>query len=114
MQIELNGKTYQVEDYKVTGKWVDNGIGAYEFWGARGNDVRMEVEKESVEILEAYEETDTDGDFPKVTDPETLKALEQYMMESDEVEATADDCPEPDYDEPEEDDRCYEPNEPWE
>jgi len=31
-------------EFETTGRVVDNGIGAYEFWGATGNDVQYEYE----------------------------------------------------------------------
>lgn len=40
----VDGETYYVDgDIVVEYEWVDNGIGPYEAWGRRGNDVRMGV-----------------------------------------------------------------------
>ena len=44
-EVEKNGKLYSVEaTIGYDAEMVDNGIGPYEFWGARGTDVLMEVE----------------------------------------------------------------------
>ena len=37
-------------EVEVEFAWVDNGIGPYEFWGARGNDVDFSAEVESVTL----------------------------------------------------------------
>lgn len=110
-EITLNQKTYYVEekDCEVEGQWVDNGIGPYEYWGARGVDKRIEFEIESITIEKAEDE---DGN--PVTDKETLKALEEAAMADDDWETWAKLCPnyepsEPDY-EPD-DERDFDPKE---
>ena len=40
---------YEGETFFVQGRFVDAGIGPYEFWGARGNDSRKVFECESVQ-----------------------------------------------------------------
>ena len=50
-ELEVNGKGYSVEvTIAYDAGMVDNGIGPYEFWGARGTDVRMELEIDKWEI----------------------------------------------------------------
>jgi hypothetical protein len=38
-------------EFETSGRVVDNGIGAYEFWGATGNDVRYEYEADEIQYL---------------------------------------------------------------
>lgn len=80
MKIELDGKNYFVSpnDCDVSGKWVDNGIGSYEFWGFCGTDRRMEFEISDVKIHSAE---DDEGD--PVDEPAILQALEEAVMVSD-------------------------------
>jgi hypothetical protein len=75
--LTLNNKTYWVDpkDAEVEGNWTDNGIGAYEFWGAKGNDSKIEFEIENVTIHLA-----TDEDDLEVTDPATLQELEGIAL----------------------------------
>ena len=50
-EVEVNGKLYCVDvTIAYDAGMVDNGIGPYEFWGARGTDVRMELEIDKWEI----------------------------------------------------------------
>ena len=50
-QVEVNGKLYEVETtIAYDAGMVDNGIGPYEFWGARGTDVRWEFVVDKWEV----------------------------------------------------------------
>jgi hypothetical protein len=77
-ELTLNGKDYYVdsEDMEVLGNWVDNGIGDYEFWGARCNDKRVEFEVESISITKAFDE-----DENEITDRTILDQLEELAMD---------------------------------
>lgn len=56
---------YQGRQFKISGEstfqWVDNGIGPYEYWGCKGNDVRMECEWQSDENVLLTEFRDEDS-----------------------------------------------------
>lgn len=52
---------------------VDNGIGAYEYWGAKGRDVRLEHECEDIFINDIVDENDESVEVSK----EETKAIEQ-------------------------------------
>jgi hypothetical protein len=77
-EITLNDKTYTVnkEDCDVRGRWEDVGIGYYEFWGAKGNDIQWDFEIEKIEITKAFDEEDT-----PITDKTLLQQLEEAAME---------------------------------
>jgi hypothetical protein len=46
-----SGSVIEDAEFETTGRVVDNGIGAYEFWGATGNDVRYEYEADEIQYL---------------------------------------------------------------
>ena len=46
-----SGCVIEDAEFETTGRVVDNGIGAYEFWGATGNDVRYEYEADEIQYL---------------------------------------------------------------
>jgi len=99
----------------------DEGIGPYEYWGAKGNDVRLVV---NWSILDIYCIKDVNGN--QVTDPERVRAivkrhwdqLSEYVDEHlDPDDYTQDDdCDPDDFDESDYDysdnDRYYSPNDP--
>jgi len=69
-EVEKNGKLYSVEvTVGYDAEMVDNGIGPYEFWGARGTDVLIECEVGNNGIISIDKIEDEDGN--KV-DPETV------------------------------------------
>ena len=69
-EVEKNGKLYSVEaTIGYDAEMVDNGIGPYEFWGARGTDVLMEVEIGNSGIISI--DKIEDEDCNKI-DPETI------------------------------------------
>lgn len=80
IEIPLNNTSYWIDPAKckIKAELVDHGIGPYEFWGARGTDVRMELEVE-VEIPIAYDENENE-----ITDPKTLCWLEEKIQENPE------------------------------
>lgn len=47
-------------DEKCDGEWIDEGVGEYEYWGAKGNDVQMvfvcEHCGEALETTQSYED----------------------------------------------------------
>lgn len=69
-EVEKNGKLYSIEvTVGYDAQKVDNGIGPYEFWGARERDVRIETEIGNHGIISIDKIEDEDGN--KV-DPETV------------------------------------------
>ena len=69
-EVEKNGKLYSVEvTVGYDAEMVDNGIGPYEFWGARGTDVLIEVEIGNNGIISIDKIEDEDGN---IVDPETV------------------------------------------
>lgn len=71
---------------------VDNGIGAYEYWGARGVDKQLDTECDDVFVTEVVDENDDPVSISK----EETKAIEQaaydYAIENcPEVEDCVDD-----------------------
>ena len=68
-EVELNGRFYSVEaTIGYDAETVDNGIGPYEFWGAKGVDVRIETEISDSGIVSIDKVTGEDGeDVPSVT-----------------------------------------------
>jgi hypothetical protein len=60
-------------DVEVTFKWVDNGIGAYECHGARGNHCQWEAEIVSV--------TDENGNFVDVDEQTLNRWIEKATMD---------------------------------
>lgn len=80
--ITLKGKgTFWVneKDCEVEGDWHDHGIGAYEFWGAKGNHKDVCFDIESVSISKAEDEEGNE-----ITNPTILKELEDAVPENDE------------------------------
>lgn len=91
-----NGKTVTAK-FEATYSVVDNGIGPYEYWGARGVDKQLDTECDEVRIYEIVDEND---DTVTVS-PEEKKAIKSaaydYAIENcPEVDECADDG---DYDE---------------
>ena len=82
-EVEVNGKLYCVDvTIAYDAGMVDNGIGPYEFWGARGTDVRMELEIHEWEIDSIDKIQDEDGNvLPEGT--VTAKDIEHYLNTSE-------------------------------
>ena len=60
-EIEIGGKTYDVGG-TLKGEVVNMGIGPFEFWGAKGNDVHMGIEKVDIDvdyIIHIYDDGET-------------------------------------------------------
>jgi hypothetical protein len=55
--IMKDGQLFDFEEVEVTIEfdWVDNGIGAYEYWGAKGNHTQWQAEIASVKDAEGNE-----------------------------------------------------------
>ena len=68
-EVELNGRFYNVEaTIGYDAEMVDNGIGPYEFWGARGVDVQIETEISDSGIVSIDKVTgEDDEDVPSNT-----------------------------------------------
>ena len=50
-QLILRGQDEHQVEVKVTGKYVDNGIGLYEFWGHEERDIRIEFECDVEKVM---------------------------------------------------------------
>lgn len=72
---------YEGETFFVQGRFVDAGIGPYEFWGARGNDSRKTFECESVQN-EAGEEIEADDCLLEIirAEADTLRESEKEYL----------------------------------
>lgn len=72
-EIVVHGVPVVVDlDFKLTTEWVDHGIGAYEFWGAKGIDRQMGVEWE-------VEQLTINGVVLNYQDKELKDKLEWWM-----------------------------------
>lgn len=78
--ITHKGKEYFVDpkDCQIDWQMVDNGIGPYEFWGAKYVDKQMEPEIISVQITKAEDEEGTE-----ITDREILDSLQDAVQIQD-------------------------------
>jgi len=52
-EIEINDEEVLVVNFKIEGSYGNLGIGSYEYWGFRGNDVRMGWEIDEMSYDEA-------------------------------------------------------------
>lgn len=69
----------ELQDYEVSveieAHVEDFGIGPYEYWGSKGNDVQLGYELDKVNILEV-KTFDEDGEPIVVTDPSVIKGID--------------------------------------
>jgi hypothetical protein len=64
---------------------VDNGIGAYEYWGAKGTDVQIDGEVEELEDVKIELHFQLAGIKPHVVDPIFPDFVEEILLDIDDA-----------------------------
>lgn len=80
-------------DVEFDGEWVDEGIGGYEYWGIRGNDVQWCYEVEDIESAIDKDKKDWKDDLTSEELADIIAACEDYGADHS---ADADDGYDPD------------------
>lgn len=104
VEVSTEDHTYTVKA-TITFKFEDHGIGPYEYWGARGNDVDIRAEVDEIDITEVVDE---EGNELSGAEIDNIKKLLLPAIEEkgDRIAADLEPEPEDDY-EPDRDDSDF-------